>query len=171
MTTDKLICTVIHYGFNVSRQTVHPSLVQRHYWVRGIPLPTRLAVSHRVARPSWARGRKRLLVGHWLYVVFRTRGQCTLDRKDGRQIVRRLSGVNLWHYCIQEPALCDGGSMVVWVGIHKGGKTSLVAPDGNVNASCSWTFWKTSAFHTKEELMETTFGCKTTTFAHIWLLQ
>ena len=31
-------------------------------------------------------------------------------------------------------ALCDGGSMVVWVGIHKGGKTSLVAPDGNVNA-------------------------------------
>ena len=33
--------------------------------------------------------------------------------------------------------------------------------------SCSWTFWKISAFHTKEELMETTFGCKTTTFAHI----
>ena len=24
--------------------------------------------------------------------------------------------------------------MVVWVGIHKGGKMSLVAPDGNVNA-------------------------------------
>ena len=24
--------------------------------------------------------------------------------------------------------------MVVWVGIHKGGKTSFVAPDGNVNA-------------------------------------
>ena len=37
--------------------------------------------------------------------------------------------------------------------------------------SCSWTIWKTSAFHTKEELMETTFGCKTTTFAHIWLQQ
>ena len=55
--------------------------------------------------------------GH--YVVFRTRGRCTLDRKDGRQIVRRLSGGNLRHYCIQEPALCDGGSMVVWVGIHK----------------------------------------------------
>ena len=101
---------------------------------RGIPLPTRLAVSHRVSRPRWARGRKRLLVGHWLYVVLRTRGRCTLDRKDGRQIVRRLSGGNLRHYCIQEPALCDGGSMVVWVGIHKGGKTSLVAPDGNVNA-------------------------------------
>ena len=35
---------------------------------------------------------------------------------------------------IQKPALCGGGSIVVWVGIHKGGKTSLVAPDGNVNA-------------------------------------
>ena len=37
--------------------------------------------------------------------------------------------------------------------------------------SCCWTFQKTSAFHTKEELMETTFGCQTTTFAHIQLLQ
>ena len=37
--------------------------------------------------------------------------------------------------------------------------------------SCSWKFWNTSTFHTKEELMDTTFGCKTTTFAHIWLLQ
>ena len=37
--------------------------------------------------------------------------------------------------------------------------------------SCCWTFWKTSAVHTKDELMEITFGCKTTTFAHIWLLQ
>ena len=24
--------------------------------------------------------------------------------------------------------------VLVWIGIHKGGKTSLVAPDGNVNA-------------------------------------
>ena len=51
-----------------------------------------------------------------------------------KQIVRRLGGGNLRHYCIQEPALCIGGSIVVWVGIHKGGKTSLVALDGNVNA-------------------------------------
>ena len=48
--------------------------------------------------------------GYWsdtgyIYVVFRTRGRCTLDLEDGRQIVRRLSGGNLRHYCIQEPAL------------------------------------------------------------------
>ena len=61
--------------------------------------------------------------------------------------------------------------MVVWVGIHKGGKTSLVVPDETSTPSCYWTFWETFAFHTKEELMETTFGCKTTTFAHIRLLQ
>ena len=61
-------------------------------------------------------------------------GAAPLIVKIGRQIVWRLSGGNLRHYCIQEPALCDGGSMVVRVGIHKGGKTSLVALDGNVNA-------------------------------------
>ena len=83
---------------------------------------TRLAVSHRVSWPRWASGPKRLRIGHWLYVVFRTR-RCIFDRKGGRQIVPRLSGGNLRHYCIQEPALYDGGSMVVWVGIHKGGKT------------------------------------------------
>ena len=67
------------------------------------------------------------------YNVFRTRGRCTLDRKDGRHCPA-IKWWELRHYCIQAPALCDGGSMVVWVGIHKGGKTSLVAPDGNVNA-------------------------------------
>ena len=185
MTTDKLICA-IESGKKRRRhilvceeyimestflQTVHPSLVQRDYWARGILLPTHLAVSHRVSRLRWAMGRKKLLLGHWLYVVFRTRGCYTLDRKDGWQIVRRSGGGNLRHYCIQEPALFDGGSVVVWVGIHKGGKTSLVAPDGNVNAFMSWTFWKTSAFYTKDELMETTFGFKTSSFAHIWLLQ
>ena len=86
-----------------------------------------------------------------LCVVFRTRGRCTLDRKDGRQIVRRLSGGNLRHYCIQELALCDGGSKVVWVGIHKGGKMWLRIE--TPTPSCSWTFWKTSACHTKEELI------------------
>ena len=44
-------------------------------------------------------GRKRLLLGHWLYVLLWTRWRCILNRKDGTQIVRRL------HYCIQEPAL------------------------------------------------------------------
>ena len=47
-------------------------------------------------------GRKMLLLGDWLYVVFSTRGRCTIDRKNGRQIVRRLGGGNLRHYCIQE---------------------------------------------------------------------
>ena len=128
-----VVCEV-YTGINVSRQTVHPSLVQRGYWARGIPLPTRLAVSHKVSRLRWARGYKTLLLGHWLCVVFRTRGRWTLDRKDGRQIVRRLGGGNLRHYCIQELALCGGGSVVVWAGIHKGRKTSSVAPDGNVKA-------------------------------------
>ena len=144
MTTDKLICAVEsgkYKGatFVVGEEYIMDSTFLAKLFIRvwfRVTLPTRLAISHRASRPRWARGRKRLLVGHWRYVVFRTRGRCTLDRKDGRQIVRRLSGGNIRHYCIQEPALCDGGSMVVLllVGIHKGWKTSLVAPDGNVNA-------------------------------------
>ena len=103
------------------------------------------------------------------YVVFRTRGRYTLDRKNGRQIVRRLCSGNLRHDCIQESALCDGGSVVVWAGIHKGRKKRY----GNwwlrmetSTSSCSWTFWKSTAFHAKEKLMETTFDCKTKTFAY-----
>ena len=59
--------------------------------------------------------------------------------------------------CIQEPALCDGG---LSGGIGRSLRMETSTP------SCSWTFWKTTAFHTKEELTATTFGCKTTTFAH-----
>ena len=56
--------------------------------------------------------------------------------------------------------------MVVWFGIHEEEKRHWCLRMETSTPSCSWTFWKTSAFHTKEELMETTFGCKTTTFAH-----
>jgi hypothetical protein len=57
-----------------------------------------------------------------------------LDRKDGRQRVRRLRGENLRDDCIQESTQGGGGSVMVWAGIHYGGKTSLVVPDGNINA-------------------------------------
>ena len=33
----------------------------------------------------------------YIYVVFRTKGRCIFDCKDGRQIVRRLSGGSLRH--------------------------------------------------------------------------
>ena len=66
----------------------------------------------------------------------------------------RLSGGNLRHYCIQELALCDGDSMVVWVGINKDEKRHWWLRMETSTPPCSWTFGKTSAFHTKEELME-----------------
>ena len=125
----------IHFGINVSRQTVHLSLVQRSYWARGIPLPTHLAFSHQVLDFAG-------LLRHWLNVVFRTRGRCTLDRKDGTQI----GGGNLRHYCIQKPALCDGGSVVVWAGLHKGRKRHRWLRMETSTPSCSWTPWKTNAF-------------------------
>ena len=92
--------------------------------------------------------------------------------KDGRQIVRRLSGGNLRHYCIFRNRLYV---MVAqwWCG-------SVFIHEENVIGGSGWKHLrlhvaghsgKTPTFHTKEELMETTFGCKATTFAYIWLLQ
>ena len=114
----------MHYGINVSRQTVHPGLVQHGYTEQEeYPYLHALLFLTEFLDFAGLRGRKILLLGHWLYVVFRTRGRCTIGFKDGRQIVRRLGGGNFRHYCVQESALCDGGSVVVWAGIHKGRKT------------------------------------------------
>ena len=99
------------------------------------------------------------------------RGRCTLDRKDGRQIVRRLSGGT------SEITVFTNRLYVMaaqwWYGsvFIKEEKRHWWLRVETSTPSCNWTFWKTSAFHTKEELVETTFGCTTTTFAHIWLLQ
>jgi hypothetical protein len=86
-----------------------------------------------------------------------------LDRKDGRQRVRRLRGENLRDDCIQESTQGGGGSVMVWAGIHYGGKTSLVVPDGNINAVVYLDILETTAFHMQEGFMQTIFGCKTTT--------
>ena len=89
-------------------------------------------------------------------------GAASLIVKMEDRIVTRLSGGNLQHDYVM--AVFNGG-------IHKGGKRHWWLRMETSTPSCSWTFWKTSAFHTNEELMDTTFGCKATTFAHIWLLQ
>uniref|UniRef100_A0A3B4U885 Tc1-like transposase DDE domain-containing protein n=1 Tax=Seriola dumerili TaxID=41447 RepID=A0A3B4U885_SERDU len=60
--------------------------------------------------------------------------QHRVSRLHVRQWVRRLRGKNLRHDCIQETTQAGGGSVMVWAGIHYGGKTSLVVLDGNVNA-------------------------------------
>lgn len=57
-----------------------------------------------------------------------------LERTDGRQRVRRLPGENLRDDCVRETTQGGGGSVMVWARIHYGGKTPLVAPNGNVNA-------------------------------------
>ena len=54
-----------------------------------------------------------------------------------------------------------GGWMMVWVVINKGGTRNWWPRMKTSQPSCSWTFWKISAFNTKEELMETTFGWMT----------
>uniref|UniRef100_A0A8C4GWG2 Uncharacterized protein n=1 Tax=Dicentrarchus labrax TaxID=13489 RepID=A0A8C4GWG2_DICLA len=45
-----------------------------------------------------------------------------------------VCGANLHDDCIQETTQGGGSSVMVWAGIHYGGKTPLVVLDGNVNA-------------------------------------
>ena len=149
MTTDKLICAVESGKYEgltfvvgeeyIMESTFLDKLFMR-VWFNGVTeleeyLYLDALLFHlEFLNLAWLGGVKGCWSDTGYNVVFRTRGRCTLDRKDVIQLVRRLSGGNLRHYCVQEPALCDGGSMVVWVGIDKGGNTSLVTPDGNVNA-------------------------------------
>ena len=138
MTTDKLICTVESGKYEGTTFVVGEEYIMESTFLAKLSIQVWFNVVTELEEYLYLHALLFLIEfldlaglggvkGCWSdtgYVVFRTRGRCTLDRKDGRQIVRRLSGGNLRHYCIQEPALCDGGSMVVWVGIHKGGKTS-----------------------------------------------
>ena len=124
----------IHHGVNVSRQTVHRRLLQRGYRARRMTKCPRLTVRHRVARLQWARRHRRWQLGHWRHVIFTDESRYILDRQDGRQRVRRLRGENLRDDCVRETTQGGGGSVMVWAGIHYGGKTPLTVPEGNVNA-------------------------------------
>ena len=124
-----------YHGINVSRSTVNRRLLQHGYRARRLTKCPRLSVRHRVARLLWAREHRRLHPGHWQHVVFTDESRFILDRKDGRQRVRRLAGENLRDDCIHETTQGGGGSVMIWAGIHYGGKTPLVVPDGNVNAA------------------------------------
>lgn len=123
-----------HFGVNVSRETVNRRLVQHGYRARRMTKVPRLTVRHRVARLQWARRHRRWQLGHWRHVIFTDESRYILDRTDGRQRVRRLRGENLRNDCVQETNQAGGGSVMVWAGIHYGGKTPLAAPEGNVNA-------------------------------------
>ena len=73
-------------------------------------------------------------LGHWRHGIFTDESRYILDRQDGRQRVRRLRGENLRDDCVRETTQGGGGSVMVWAGIHYGGKTPLTVPEGNVNA-------------------------------------
>ncbi|XP_072167945.1 uncharacterized protein [Diadema setosum] len=84
-----------------------------------------------VARLLWARQHRTLQLGHWQHVIFMDESRFILERRDGRQRVRRLAVESILDDCVHETTQGGGGSVMVWAGIHYGGKTPLVVPDGN----------------------------------------
>ena len=124
-----------HHGIHISRQTVNRRLVDSGYRARRMVKCPRLTAQHRAARLRWAREHRVFQLGHWRHVVFTDESRYILERQDGRQRVRRLRGENLRDDCVQESRQGGGGSVMVWGGIHHGGKTELVVPEENVNAA------------------------------------
>ena len=121
-------------GIPLSRQTVNRRLLEHGYRARRPLKRIRLTRAHRVARHNWARGHANRPLGHWRHCMFTDESRFLLVRVDGRVRVRRLQGERLRDDCIQETVQGGGGSVMIWGGIHYGGRTPLVVPEGNVNA-------------------------------------
>jgi hypothetical protein len=60
---------------------------------------------------------------------------------------------------------------MVWAGIHYGGKTGLVVPDGKVNTIVYRDILENIAFQMQEECIGTTFDYKMTMLDNIGQLQ
>ena len=159
----------IHYGINVSRQTVHPKLVQRGYWARGIPLPTRIAVSHRVLDFAGLGG----VTG----CCSDTGYMLSPGREGAAHLIVKMADILSVDYRWWEPpSLLYSGTGSMWWRLS-GGRDRYSQRKKNVIGGSGW---KRQRLHVaghsgnlclphQGSLMETTFGCKT--FAHIWLLQ
>ena len=72
-------------------------------------------------------GRARRTRRNWSEVLF------CLHKNDGRFLVWHRRGERHAKCCTKEAKAYNGGSVMVWAGIHLNGKTRLVFVDGNLN--------------------------------------
>ena len=81
---------------------------------------------HRIARPAWARGRRRLRLYTWQHIPFSDESQCSLRFSDRRYRVYRRRGNGFTDQCVYESDCCFGvGSIMVWADICHDDRTQL----------------------------------------------
>lgn len=118
----------------VSDQTIRRRLHARMLRARkpyvGVPLTQR----HRQARLNWATIHRRWTQRQWNNVLFTDESRFNLETSDGRQRVWRRRGER---YDVQNVVQRDrygGGSIMVWGGIGRNGKTDLITVRGTLTA-------------------------------------
>ena len=114
----------------VSSQTIRNRL--RQFGLRPMrPLRRHILLPrHLAARLQWCRQHRAWRHAQWRTVLFSDESRFMLRRADGRVRVYRRRNERFSANCVQECDRFGGGSVMVWGGIHYGGRTALVQVAG-----------------------------------------
>ena len=91
-----------------------------------------LTPRHLAERMQWCQQRVRWTRARWRTVLFSDESRFLLSRADGRTRVYRRRGERYAPNCVQQVDRFGGGSVMVWAGIHHGGRTALVHVAGTL---------------------------------------
>lgn len=110
----------------ISDQTVRNRLREAGLFARRPVRRHVLTPRHLADRLLWCQQRVRWARARWRNVLFTDESRFLLTRADGRARVYRRRGERYAPNCVQQVVPFGGGSVMVWAGIHHGGRTPLV---------------------------------------------
>ena len=93
-----------------------------------------LTQQRRATRLQWVTQRLGWRAREWGRVLFTDESRFCLSHGDGRVRVWRRHRERYADACVVEHDRWGGGSLMVWGGIHRGGRTGLIVLNGNLNA-------------------------------------
>lgn len=116
----------------ISSRTVRNRLRQRNIRPRRPAVRPVLLQRHRTARLACARRHLRFRFNDWTGVLFTDESRFHLDGSDGRCRVYRRPGERYSDACVVQRQTFGGGSVMVWGGITRNGRTPLQLVNGNL---------------------------------------
>lgn len=140
-TRDKFLpaTRIVHHlrattGIRVSAQTVRNRLDRLGIHARRPHKGMELTPHHQHQRLIWTNRHLRWLNRDWRTVMFTDESRFTLKFADGRIRVWRRKNERYHASTVMQKDMFGGGSLMVWGGIHYGGKTNLMIVRGTLNA-------------------------------------
>ena len=110
---------------NISTQTVRNRLRQSGLWSMRACIRIPLTRLHKQARLNWAQDHVNWTDNNWDPVLFSDESRYCLDFTDRRARVWRRRGERFQDANTSEHDRYGGGSVMMWTGISRGGKTEL----------------------------------------------